>query len=98
MPSIYLEKVVPESNMRRFYFISDEHQTTFVGYPVTIIFGRISERATFVTKVFPTEDRARRYFNRQMHIRQRHRYAVVKPPYLREKANEKPIQLGLPMY
>ena len=97
MLSIYLEKVVPEKNVKRFYFISDEHQTTFVGYPVTIIFGRISERATFVTKVFPTEARARRYFNRQMRIRQRHRYAVVKPPYLREK-NEKPIQLGLPLY
>ena len=97
MPSIYLEKVVPEKNVKRFYFISDEHQTTFVGYPVTIIFGRISERATFVTKVFPTEARARRYFNRQMRIRQRHRYAVVKPPYLREtKANS--VQLGFPMY
>ena len=98
MPSFYLEKVVPEKNVKRFYFISDEHQTTFVGYPVTIIFGRISERATFVTKVFPTEARARRYFNRQMRIRQRHRYAVVKPPYLREKKNEKLIQLGLPLY
>jgi len=98
VPSIYLDKVVPESNMRRFYFISDEYQTTFVRYPVTIIFGRISERATFVTKVFPTEARARRYFNRQMRIRQRHRYAVVKPPYLREKKNEKLIQLGLPLY
>lgn len=98
MPSIYLEKVIPESNMRRFYFISDEHQTTFVGYPVTIIFGRISERATFVTKVFPTEDRARRYFRQQLRLRQKHRYAVVKPPYLRETKNEKPIQLGFPMY
>lgn len=98
MPLIYLEKVAPEKNVKRFYFISDEHQTTFVGYPVTIIFGRISERATFVTKVFPTEARARRYFNRQMRIRQRYRYAVVKPPYLREKKNEKLIQLGLPLY
>jgi predicted DNA-binding WGR domain protein len=98
VPSIYLEKVVPEKNVKRFYFISDEHQTTFVGYPVTIIFGRISERAMFVTKVFPTEARARRYFNRQMRIRQRHRYAVVKPPYLREKKNEKLIQLSLPLY
>jgi predicted DNA-binding WGR domain protein len=98
VPSIYLEKVVPEKNVKRFYFISDEHQTTFVGYPVTIIFGRISERATFVTKVFSTEARARRYFKQQLRLRQKHRYAVVKPPYLREKKNEKPIQLGFPIY
>ena len=44
MPSVYLEKVMPENNMKRFYFISDEHQYTFTGYPVTIIFGRIFER------------------------------------------------------
>ena len=82
--------------MRRFYFISDEHQT-ICRYPSQYL-RQISERAIFVTKVFPTEDRARRYFNRQMRIRERHRYAVVKPPYLREKKNEKPIQLGFPMY
>ncbi|HPD39665.1 MAG TPA: WGR domain-containing protein [Mesotoga infera] len=95
MPSIYLEKVVPESNMRRFYFISDEHQTTFVGYPVTIIFGRISERAAFVTKVFPTEAMARRYLLRQLQLRQRHSYSVVKPRYLRGAGDSESVQLEL---
>jgi predicted DNA-binding WGR domain protein len=95
LPSIYLEKVVPESNMRRFYFISDEHQSTFVGYSVTIIFGRISERATFVTKIFPTETMAHRYLRKQLRIRHRHKYSVVKPRYLRDSEDSKPVQLGL---
>ena len=95
MPSVYLEKVVPENNMKRFYFISDERQSTFTGYPVTIIFGRISERATFVTKIFPSQAMATRYVRKQLRIRHRHHYTVVKPRYLRDKIDSKPVQLGL---
>ncbi|PVD18069.1 hypothetical protein V512_014445 [Mesotoga sp. Brook.08.105.5.1] len=95
MASVYLEKVMPENNMRRFYFISDERQSTFTGYPVTIIFGRISERASFVTKIFPSEAMATRYVRKQLRIRHRHHYSVVKPRYLRDRQDSKPVQLGL---
>ena len=95
MPSVYLEKVMPGNNMKRFYFISDEHQSTFTGYPVTIIFGRVFERATFVTKIFPTEAMATRYVHNQLRIRHRHHYSVVKPRYLRDKIDSRPVQLGL---
>jgi len=95
MPSVYLEKVMPENNMRRFYFISDERQSTFTGYPVTIIFGRIFERATFVTKIFPSQAMATRYLRKQLRIRHRHNYSVVRPRYLRDRQDSRPIQLGL---
>jgi len=95
MPSVYLEKVMPENNMRRFYFISDERQSTFTGYPVTIIFGRISERASFVTKIFPSEAMATRYVRKKLRIRHRHHYSVVRPRYLRDKKDSRPVQLGL---
>jgi len=95
MPSVYLEKVMPENNMKRFYFISDEHQSTFTGYPVTIIFGRIFERATFVTKIFPSEAMASRYLRKQLRIRHIHNYSVVRPRYLRDRQDSTPDQLGL---
>ena len=95
MPSVYLEKVMPENNMKRFYFISDDHQSTFTGYPVTIIFGRIFERATFVTKIFPTEAMATRYLRKQLRLRQRHNYRVVKPRYLMKQEDADSVQLQL---
>jgi len=95
VPSVYLEKIVRNENMRRFYFISDEHQSTFTGYPVTIIFGRIFERATFVTKIFPSQAMATRYLRKQLRLRQRHNYRVVKPRYLMKQEDADSVQLQL---
>lgn len=97
MPSFYMEKVVPEKNMKRFYFISNDRQICLFGYPVTIIFGRIGESARCITKIFPNESKAHKYFDKQLHLRQSHNYALVDPPFERTKSADR-LQLGLPLF
>lgn len=97
MPTFYMEKVIPEKNIKKSYLISNETQKTLFGYSITTVWGCTGKPTRVKNKIFKTIPEAYRYFDRQLQSKLNNNYVFAEPPFDIEEVNDH-LQLGLPLF